>query len=81
MKVTIQAFAILKEKLGETVNIELNEKSTVDDILMQLQKLFPDDADLIAASRISSDKEIFRNDTIISKDQSVLFILPPSSGG
>jgi len=79
--ITVHAFAQVKELIGATNQLELKEDTiTIPTLKILLTTTFPSIAPIIDHCRFSSAVTIYPNDTIL-KDGSVIYIIPPSSGG
>ena len=80
MNINIKTFAVLKEELGESINIEINENSKVEDLLNLLKEQYPNASGIFDSSRIATANSILEDQNIVPLNEE-LFILPPSSGG
>jgi molybdopterin synthase catalytic subunit len=81
MKVTVKLFARLREIVGErTLEQELGEGATVEDLLRALQAEYPGLAQVTARTIVSVNEEFAAPDTLLQDGDDVA-IFPPVSGG
>lgn len=80
MKVKVQTFAFLKEKLGNEFTIDLPEKASVKVLLQKLIKEHPQLEQVLKHSLIAIEDKMVNEDAIIYESNLVL-LMPPASGG
>jgi molybdopterin converting factor subunit 1 len=80
MKVTIHLFAMLKEALGETVELELPEPATVRGLLERFGTAYPQFRAALPSLSVAVDHTYARGEEPIAPGQEVA-IFPPVSGG
>ena len=80
MKVTIKLFAMLKEGLGESVELDVPEPVTVTSLLKQFAQAHPRFAPAVSSLRVAVDHTYARGDEETRPGQEVA-IIPPVSGG
>ena len=80
MKIKIKTFAVLKDELGDSIDVEITENAKVEDLLDVLKKQYPGISEIFASSRIATTGSILENQYGVPLNEE-LFILPPSSGG
>ncbi len=80
MKISVLLFGILKDIIGEnTVSIEVVSPSNIKDVKLQFLKKYPK---LIAYQNFSvAVNEAYENDSYNIKENDVLALIPPVSGG
>ncbi len=76
----IQFFAVLREKIGDEIQIELEEKTSAAKLLNQLSEKFRDVKAVLESSRVANDDAILDESEIIDTSKTIS-ILPPASGG
>ena len=81
MKVSVQLFAVARDKAGRaSLEIELPEQATVADLRSAIAKECPALAPLLAASRIAVDSEYAAGQQSLAENAEIALI-PPVSGG
>ncbi|CAN5693784.1 MoaD/ThiS family protein [soil metagenome] len=81
MKVTLQVFAIARQKLGRpAIEIDLTDPATVADLKRSLAEQYPSLAPLLPSLRIAVDSEYVQDDQLIPPGAE-LAAIPPVSGG
>ncbi len=80
MIVTVQLFAVLKESLGDTIEIELPEPATVGGLRERFLALHPRFRPAAKSLNIAVDLQYSQDDEPIRPGQEVA-IFPPVSGG
>lgn len=80
MVVTIKLFAVLKEHLGEEVELELAEPATVGSLLDAFAAAYPQFRSALPSLNVAVDQTYARPDEPIAPGQE-LAIFPPVSGG
>ena len=81
MIITIRAFAIYRELLGkDELSLNIENNSTVEDVLEHLKKLYPKTSSLINISMFAVNQQ-YREITHILIDHDELALIPPVSGG
>jgi molybdopterin converting factor small subunit len=79
--ITIKAFAQIKELIGMVNQLELEEERiSISEFKSRISQLFPSIQSVIDNCRFSNDTMIYSSDSII-ENGSVVYIIPPSSGG
>lgn len=83
MRVKIQLFGRLAERLGREAILEVPEGCTLRDLRQALAKVSPASAsDLVHPSVLASvDQEIMRDDSFVVQPGQELAFFPPLSGG
>lgn len=79
MNITITFFAGLKDFFGNSLDIEIQDEYTIDELFAKLSQLKPKATNLLKHSRVATTTEYILPEAILRETQ--LFILPPSSGG
>lgn len=80
MKVKVKLFAVLKEHLGEEVELELAEPATVGALLERFGADYPQFRSALPSLNVAVDQTYARADEPIAAGQE-LAIFPPVSGG
>lgn len=80
MKVQVMLFAVLKEALGESVELDVPEPVTVSALLGKFVETYPQFAPARASLNVAVDLNYSREDQAISPGQEIA-IFPPVSGG
>ncbi len=80
MRVRVELFAMLKEALGDWIELEVVEPVTVQRLLEAFAKEYPHFASLNQSLQVAVDHAYAKSDQIILADQETAFI-PPVSGG
>ena len=76
----IVCFAGLKKFFGDEINVEVAPEESYASLLEKLGELNPEAKEVLTSCRIAVNEEFVQlNETI--KDQTTLFLIPPSSGG
>lgn len=76
----IVCFAGLKKFFGDETSVDATSEATYSDVLEKLAKSHPEAEEVLKSCRIAVNEEFVPlNETI--KDQTTLFLIPPSSGG
>lgn len=82
MKVTVQFFAILRERLGTTsIDVELSEHPTVGELRRRLGERFPDVAALLPRVAVAVGRDYARDEDPIPAGADVALIPPIAGGG
>ena len=81
MVIIVRAFAVYREMLGgKQLSIEIENNSSVDDVLILLQNLYPATSSVINVSMFAvNQKYVEKNHILIDNDE--LALIPPVSGG
>ena len=81
MVIIVRAFAVYREMLGgKQLSIEIENNSSVDDVLILLQNLYPATSSVINVSMfVVNQKYVEKNHILIDNDE--LALIPPVSGG
>jgi molybdopterin converting factor small subunit len=80
MKLNIRTYASIKEMLGESFEIEVNDGCTVEELKKKIVVRNPKTAEMINICRFAVNESIVNDKTVIKEDEHV-HIIPPSSGG
>ncbi len=80
MRVQVQLFAFLRESLGDTVEIEVDEPVTASRLMAQFLETYPQFKGSEGSLNLAVDQIYVIEDCEISADQEVA-IFPPVSGG
>lgn len=80
MRVKVKLFAVLKEHLGEEVELELAEPATVGALLERFGESYPQFRSALGSLNVAVDQTYARKDEPIAAGQE-LAIFPPVSGG
>ena len=80
MRVKVKLFAMLKEQLGEEVELELVEPATVGSLLERFGADYPQFRGALASLNVAVDQTYARPHEPIAAGQE-LAIIPPVSGG
>jgi molybdopterin converting factor small subunit len=80
MKLKIRTYASVKELLGETFEIEVNDYCTIEELKKKIVSIKPESAGLLNICRFAINESIVNDETQIKEDEHV-HIIPPSSGG
>ena len=80
MIVKVMLFAVLKEALGESVEIDLPQPATVSTLLEQFAEQYPQFRSALPSLNVAVDYTYSRGDHVIDPGQEVA-IFPPVSGG
>ena len=76
----IVCFAGLKKFFGDETSVEMDPEESYANLLEQLGELNPEAKEVLTSCRIAVNEEFVPlNETI--KDQTTLYLIPPSSGG
>lgn len=79
--ITVKAFAQIKELIGRVNQLEFEGESiVVAEFKKRIAHDFPMIQHLIDNCRLSNDESIYTNESLI-QNGSVVYIIPPSSGG
>ncbi|WP_320113026.1 MoaD/ThiS family protein [Draconibacterium orientale] len=76
----IVCFAGLKKFFGDETSVEVAPKESYACLLEKLGELNPEAKEVLTSCRIAVNEEFVPLDETI-KDQTSLFLIPPSSGG
>jgi molybdopterin converting factor small subunit len=76
----IVCFAGLKKFFGDETNIEVAPEESYASLLEKLGELNPEAKEVITSCRIAVNEKFVPLDETV-KDQTTLFLIPPSSGG
>ena len=80
MKLKIRTYASVKEMLGESFEIEVNDGCTIEELKKKIVVMNPETAKLINICRFAVNESIVNEKTEIKEDEHV-HIIPPASGG
>jgi sulfur-carrier protein len=80
MKLKIRTYASIKELLGESFEIEVNNGCTVEELKKEIVAMNPTTAEMINICRFAVKESIVNDNTVIKEDEHV-HIIPPASGG
>ncbi len=80
MRVQVQLFAFLRESLGDTVEIEVDEPVTASRLMTRFLETYPQFRGSEGSLNLAVDQNYVIDDCEISADQEVA-IFPPVSGG
>ena len=80
MKLKFITYAAVKEILGSSFELEVEDESTIEMIRKKIIDLYPDSAGLINKCRFAVNDSIVNNNELIKEIENV-HIIPPSSGG
>jgi molybdopterin synthase catalytic subunit len=81
MKITVEAFAIARDRFGwSRRELVLDDAATVDDCLRLLANEHPGAANVLASSRFAFNDEYVGREALL-KDGGTLSVIPPVSGG
>ena len=80
MKLKIRTYASVKEMLGESFEIEVNDGCTIEELKKKIVVMNPKIAEMIYICRFAVYESIVSDKTSIKEDEHV-HIIPPSSGG
>ena len=80
MKLKIRTYASLKELLGESFEIVVNDLCTIEELKKKIAGRNPEAADLINICRFAVNESIVNEKTEIKENEHV-HIIPPASGG
>ena len=80
MRVKVKLFAVLKEALGEEVELELAEPATAGSLLERFGADYPQFRSALRSLKVAVDYSYARADEPIAAGQE-LAIFPPVSGG
>ncbi|HKI97337.1 MAG TPA: MoaD/ThiS family protein [bacterium] len=80
MRVTVKLFAMLREHLGDEIELELAEPATAGSLLERFGEAYPQFHSALASLKVAVDQTYARNDEPIAPGQEVA-IIPPVSGG
>jgi molybdopterin synthase catalytic subunit len=81
VKIEVKFFASYKEALGrEELDLELDDNSTVSDLIEHLRKDHPKLGNLLETLVVSVNLEYAHYDTVLKEGDEVA-LLPPVSGG
>nr|WP_319267396.1 MoaD/ThiS family protein [uncultured Draconibacterium sp.] len=76
----IVCFAGLKKFFGDETSVEMDPEESYANLLEQLGELNPEAKEVLTSCRIAVNEEFVPLDETI-KDQTTLYLIPPSSGG
>ncbi|WP_319227531.1 MoaD/ThiS family protein [Draconibacterium orientale] len=76
----IVCFAGLKKFFGDETNIEVASEESYANLLEKLGDINPEAKEVLTSCRIAVNEEFVPLDETI-KNQTTLFLIPPSSGG
>ena len=80
MRVKVKLFAVLKEHLGDEVELELPEPATVGSLLQRFAEAYPQFRTALPSLNVAVDHTYARQHEPIAAGQE-LAIFPPVSGG
>jgi sulfur-carrier protein len=80
MKLKIITYASVKELLGESFEMEVNDGCTIEELKKKIAGRNPEAAELINICRFAIKESIVNDNTLIKEDEHV-HIIPPASGG
>lgn len=80
MRVKIKLFAVLKEQLGDEVELELSEPATVGALLERFGEAYPQFRTALPSLNVAVDHTYAKSGEAIRAGQE-LAIFPPVSGG
>ena len=80
MKLKISAYASVKDLLGESFEIEVNDGCTIEELKKKIAGRNPEAAELINICRFAVNESIVNEIRAIKEDEHV-HIIPPASGG
>jgi molybdopterin converting factor small subunit len=80
MKLKIRTYASIKELLGESFEIDVNDRCTIEELKKKIAAIKPESAGLLNICRFAINESIVNDETQIKEDEHV-HIIPPSSGG
>ena len=79
-KVNIVYYAILREKIGESETIYVNQDLSAKGLLELLAGKYPETSNIFKVSRVACGSVLMAAQDVILQNE-VISILPPSSGG
>lgn len=80
MKIKIESFGAIQRLLPEQLSLQHTVECSVEDILAQVIRLYPDAHHLLERCACAIGEDIVCRDTILHKD-SVIVLLSPVAGG
>ena len=80
MKLKIRTYASVKELLGESFELEVNNPCTIEELKKKIVGTNPQISELINICRFAVNESIVNDKTPIKEDDHV-HIIPPASGG
>lgn len=80
MRLTVLFFALLRDELGETRELDLPDASTVADLRRELARISPSVAALGRRALVAVNEEYALDDRLLTAADTVA-VLPPVSGG
>lgn len=81
MKVKVLYFSSIKDRLKKNTEIfEINESSTISDLINEIQKKYPDLSENIKNTMVAVNEEYADPQTKL-KDGDTVALIPPVSGG
>jgi molybdopterin converting factor subunit 1 len=79
--IVVRSFAIFREILGSKIlSIKIENNSSVEDVLLHLQELYPATSSIINVSMFAVNQKYVEK-THILKNEDELALIPPVSGG
>jgi len=81
LKVKVLYFSSIKDRLKKNTEIfEINESSTISDLINEIQKKYPDLSENIKNTMVAVNEEYADPQTKL-KDGDTVALIPPVSGG
>lgn len=80
MRIEVKLFAVLKENIGDTVELDVPEPVTVSSLLETFIAAYPQFESAKASLNVAVDHEYSQEDQSIAPGQEIA-IFPPVSGG
>ncbi|AKP67840.1 MoaD/ThiS family protein [Companilactobacillus ginsenosidimutans] len=77
----IKLFSVLAEKIGPTIELDLPETFTAQNILERIKSLHPDYEDVLDQSLVAVNEEYTNDEKISLESVDEIAIIPPVSGG
>ncbi len=80
MRISVLAFATIRDVLGSSLTVTITDGATVGDLLIHLQETYPELARWLGSTRVAVNCEYVAGDTVLHDGDEVALI-PPVSGG
>lgn len=80
MKVKIQTFAFLKEKLRQELSLDLQTGATVSNLIEKVIEMHPHLEEILRCSLIAIGESMVNHERVIQNGD-IILLMPPASGG
>lgn len=80
LRVKVVCFAGLRKYFGNEVNVKLESGAAFKNILDELAVLNPEAGEVLQSCRIAVDEKFVSPDSPLN-ETTIVFLIPPSSGG